>query len=95
MALNTILKKVGAIMIGLNLSVTVLADTCTLFIKAKKPGDSQGIQYTHLYVTDYGYDTAGIFIVRFKSGEEISLGRRSDWDFFNYICVPDNGGLKK
>ncbi|MBA2654957.1 MAG: hypothetical protein H0U71_07855 [Gammaproteobacteria bacterium] len=68
----------------------------TLFITAKERGHGQVLHMQYVHVADFGWNSAGDFIIRFENGEQQSLGRRSQWEYFAApIFVNDNDQLRK
>lgn len=65
----------------------------TLFIDARRKGHHQDEIITHLYVADYGYNSEGIFVIRFQNGQVLYLGKPRDWDKFEVIQFVDHNEL--
>lgn len=81
------MAKLVIVMMATGLALNVFAGT--LFITAKKTGHNQDINMTYVHVETYGYNSAGDFVVRFHDGNQISLGKRSSWEQFDYTYIND------
>lgn len=64
----------------------------TLIIDGKKSG-STSLHAEYRYVREAGYNILGTFVVRFLNGREISLGKRSHWEYFNWMWLSDDDQL--
>lgn len=87
------MRKLLLIILSLIFSATTPAGT--LFIYAKKVGHDQDIYFTHVHVADYGWNSAGTFIIRFQDGHQVTLGKASHWERFTTYYVEDDDQLLK
>lgn len=86
------IQKIFLLLFCLGYINTSVADT--LFILAKKFGQP-AIYFEHVHVLDYGLNSAGAFVVRLTSGQEIYYGRPGFWEVFDYYSVLDADSLRK
>lgn len=71
------------------LSLSLEAKAHTLIVDGKKAGSTE-IHMVYHHVAQAGYNSTGTYMIRFTTGEEISLGKRSHWERFRTVFVMDN-----
>jgi hypothetical protein len=81
-------KKILIVILGVSFSLTSLSHT--LLVEGKKTGHNTTMRMVYHYVWEAGYDSTGVFMIRFLNGEEISLGKRSHWEKFRASWVHDD-----
>jgi hypothetical protein len=80
------IKKI-LLFLFLILPTTLFANS--LVIVLKKYGETE-MHITHLYVQQAGLTSTGDYIIRFENGQELSLGKPSDYEKFIVRYVSDN-----
>jgi hypothetical protein len=80
-------KKILLLLLTLSFANGLYANT--LVIDAQKYGETE-MHLTELYVLQAGVNAVGDYIIRFENGQELSLGKPTDYQKFYVRYIDDN-----